>query len=132
MKLLDTDVASFFFRGDSRADLYVSHLKGEQLALSFMSVAELYAWAERNHWGVRRRAELETLILEHYTVLGFEVGLCKEWAKVRAEGFKQGRPIAVQDAWVAASARYFDLALVSHNQAHFTAVGGLTLISETG
>lgn len=109
MVLVDTDVASFFIKGDTRAATFFSHLEGQQPALSFMSVAELFQWAELRYWGERRKTTLETLLQTKYVVLGFEFGLAKEWARVRAEGKAQGRPISVKDIWVAATARYFDL-----------------------
>jgi len=53
--------------------------------VSFVSAAELFAWAELNHWGERRRAELDWLLTERYAVLGFELGLAREWARIQAE-----------------------------------------------
>lgn len=43
--VVDTDVISFQFKGDSRASLYDPHLAGHILVVSFMSVAELDYWA---------------------------------------------------------------------------------------
>ena len=45
--LLDTDVFSFLIRpGDTRGDLYRPLVQGKTIALSFISVGELYVWAE--------------------------------------------------------------------------------------
>ena len=41
--LLDTDVVSFLFKGDSRGAAYAPLLQGNRLALSFMTVAELFS-----------------------------------------------------------------------------------------
>lgn len=130
MILLDTDVASFFIKGSPLAEAYFRHVEGQQVALSFMSAAELYAWAEIAHWGERRRKGLEQLLSERYLVVGFELGVCREWAKVTTEGRSTGRTIATQDAWVAATARYLDLTLVTHNRAHFEGVAGIRVVSE--
>ena len=43
--LLDTDVVSFLFKGDSRGASYAPFLQDNRLALSFMMVAELFQWA---------------------------------------------------------------------------------------
>lgn len=40
-KLVDTDVVSYLFRRDSRAEAYRKHLNGELFVISFMTVAEL-------------------------------------------------------------------------------------------
>ncbi len=47
--VLDTDVWSFVFKRDSRAELYRHHLESNVLCVSFQTVAELYQWAEIAH-----------------------------------------------------------------------------------
>jgi tRNA(fMet)-specific endonuclease VapC len=127
--LLDTDVVSFIIKGDDRGEAYFERVKGQALGISFMSAAELFAWAELRHWGERRRAELDWLLSNRYAVLGFEMGLAREWARIQAECVAVGRPIAVQDGWVAATARYFDLPLATHNRKHFEGLPGIRLLS---
>jgi tRNA(fMet)-specific endonuclease VapC len=126
--LLDTDVVSFIMKGDDRGEAYFEQVKGRALCISFMSAAELFAWAELRHWGERRRAELDWLLSNRYAVLGFELGLAREWARIQAEGAAAGRPITVQDGWVAATARYHDLVLAAHNRKHFEGVPGIHLL----
>lgn len=128
MILLDTDVVSFIMKGDDRGETYFEHVKGHALCVSFMTAAELFAWAELRHWGERRRVELDWLLSNRYAVLGFELGLAREWARIQAEGVAAGRPIAVQDCWVAATARYYDLPLATHNRKHFEDVAGIRLL----
>ncbi|WP_448267135.1 hypothetical protein [Nostoc sp. DSM 114159] len=43
--LIDTDIASFILKGSDYADPYLPLLSGQELALSFMTVAELFQWA---------------------------------------------------------------------------------------
>jgi hypothetical protein len=43
--VVDTDVVSFAFKGDSRADLYGPHLTNRLLVISFMTLAELERWS---------------------------------------------------------------------------------------
>jgi tRNA(fMet)-specific endonuclease VapC len=43
--LLDTGVFSFLLKGDSRANAYAAIIQVHRLALSFMTVAELFQWA---------------------------------------------------------------------------------------
>jgi hypothetical protein len=43
--VIDTDVVSFLFKRDTRAELYRPHLVGRRIVVSFMTVAELEAWA---------------------------------------------------------------------------------------
>jgi tRNA(fMet)-specific endonuclease VapC len=39
--VIDTDVVSFLFKRDTRAELYRPHLVGRRIVVSFMTVAEL-------------------------------------------------------------------------------------------
>ena len=49
--VLDTDVWSFLFKGDSRAEQYRPYLEDNVLCISFQTVAELYQWIETAGWG---------------------------------------------------------------------------------
>ena len=42
--LIDTDIASFIFKGSNYADPYSPLLSGQELAISFMTIAELFQW----------------------------------------------------------------------------------------
>ena len=59
---MDTDVFSFMFGGDSRADRYRPHLEGRLAGLSFQSIAELLQGAFQNNWGERRIGNLRDAI----------------------------------------------------------------------
>jgi len=56
--VLDTDAASLLQKGRLPADL-APRLTGATLAVSFVTVGELYNWAERRAWGQRTRDKLE-------------------------------------------------------------------------
>ncbi|HKZ84140.1 MAG TPA: PIN domain-containing protein [Anaerolineae bacterium] len=100
------------------------------LALSFMTVAELYQWAYLRGWSESRLAWLEDR-LRAYVVVPYDVELCRQWAAICAERQRQGRTISVQDAWVAATALRHGLPLVTHNAQDFAGISKLTVISET-
>lgn len=126
--LLDTDVVSFLFKNDTRAGAYAPYLNGQTLAISFMTVGELYQWAAVHNWGRRRTQQLEDR-LRTYVVIPFDAAVCRAWGNVRAMGQRAGQPISVQDAWIAATALHHHLPLVTHNAKHFEAVPGLTIIT---
>jgi tRNA(fMet)-specific endonuclease VapC len=127
--IIDTDVVSFLFKGDTRAQAYRQHLQGKTLALSFMTVAELYQWAYSRNWGEQRLARLEER-LRSYVVVPYDDALCKQWAMICVGRQHLGRPISVQDAWVAATALRHGCPLVTHNRDDFADIAGLTVISE--
>lgn len=59
-RVVDTDVVSYLYKGDSRADLYYPHLFGQILVTSFQTIAELRRWMLSANWGARRRQHLES------------------------------------------------------------------------
>ena len=124
--LVDTDVFSFRLKRDTRAALYEPRLNGNQLHLSFATVAELYRWSILRQWGTQRVQALEQELTD-FTVIPSDNLIAWEWARVMSV---KGRPIQPGDAWIAATAIRHNLPLVTHNRGHFQHVSGLTVISE--
>jgi tRNA(fMet)-specific endonuclease VapC len=128
--LLDTDVFSFLMKGtDTRAELYKPHVRGKTIALSFVTVGELFAWGVRKNWGAKRFADLEQRI-KAAVVVPFDLDLCRQFGQLKAELLKIGNPVAANDLWIAACALRHSIPLVTHNAKHFTKIPGLTVISE--
>jgi tRNA(fMet)-specific endonuclease VapC len=126
--LLDTDVVSFLFKGDSRATAYAPLLVGNRLALSFMTVAELFQWAAVRKWGARRVGQLEQA-LTAYLIIPSDIELCRTWGVVRASRASAGHPISPQDAWIAATALRHSLALITHNASDYQGIAHLAVQS---
>jgi tRNA(fMet)-specific endonuclease VapC len=126
--VIDTDVLSFLFKGDTRAEAYRGDLEGKLLALSFMTVAELYQWAYVRSWGEGRLDRLERYP-RSYVVLPYDNRVCKEWARIRVERQLIGRPISTQDAWIAATAVRHRCPLVTHNRVDYAEIKGLAVLS---
>jgi len=126
--IVDTDVVSMFFKGDSRARSYGAFVTGRLLGISFMTLAELDRWSLDRNWGTARRAELERY-LSKYTMLLANRELCSVWAKVSWEARKKGRPIQTADAWIAASAHHYQVPLITNNANDYTMITGLELLT---
>lgn len=129
--LLDTDVFSFLLKAaDTRATLYLPHIRGKTMALSFVSVGELYVWTIRRRWSPRRVAAFEQR-LEALVVVPYDLELCRTYGKLRAARLDKGHPAASNDLWIASCAIRHSLPLVTHNAKHFASIRGLKLITET-
>ncbi len=124
--VVDTNVVSYRFKGDTRGDLYTKHLVGRTPAVSFMTVAELYRWAVHRNWGATRVSRLRA-DLGQYLALPSDDQVAWEWAKLMSI---PGRPVDAGDAWIAATAIRHAVPLVSHNRSHFERIPGLQLLSE--
>lgn len=127
--IVDTDVVSMLFKGDSRAQRYRDHISGRLLGISFMTLAELQRWQLERQWGPFRRVEL-TEYLTRYVVLPASREICAKWADVSWQARRKGRPIQTADAWIAASALHYQVPLISHNAGDYAAVDDLQVICE--
>ena len=102
--VVDTDVASYIFNWHSVAQHYVDALRGFDLILSLMSVAELRMGAISAGWGNHRKFLLERFI-QGFELFYADNELCTVWARIRANARAAGRPMSPQDAWIAANNR---------------------------
>lgn len=118
--LLDTTVASLLHpkkKQDVWRAQYEPHMKGQILAVSFQTVAELWSWAEENNWGSRRREGLGRFI-ERFLIIPYELELAKTWAQVITHCKRIGRRLEAGDAWIAATAVRFRIPLLTHDRDH--------------
>ena len=56
--VVDTDVVSMIFKGDSRGFSFRRLMSGRLTAISFMTLAELERWPLESGWGQWRKLEL--------------------------------------------------------------------------
>jgi tRNA(fMet)-specific endonuclease VapC len=126
--VVDTDVMSYLFKRDTRATEYEVYLHGRVPVLSFMTRAELDAWGRIAGWGARRYEELDTF-LQPYAVHYPDREFCRVWAEVYAGARRRGISIQSADAWIAATALFYAVPLLTHNSADFIGVDGLQLVS---
>jgi predicted nucleic acid-binding protein len=127
--VVDTDVVSFIFKGDTRGALYRPHVDGRIAVIAAQTRAELDLWALTRNWGALRRDQLREE-LRRYVLAPFSEALCLYWAQVMDSAQRAGRPIGTGDAWVAATALAYSVPLVTNNSDDFSNVPGLTIISE--
>lgn len=127
--VVDTDVLSFLYKRDTRAQLYEPHLNDPPFIVSFMSLAELRRWTLERNWGERRRQELQDY-LTRYLILHSDDLMCDRWAQAMNSARLRGLPIGPADASVAATALHLDMPLVTHNGSHYSGIEGLRVISE--
>ena len=127
--VLDTNIVAYLMRGHPLAAQYRPRLENHTLAISFMTVAEMYEGACRDNWGERKLAKLDGT-LRGYVVIPSTPDVCKQWAEIRFE--RRHQPISVDDAWIAACARAYSCPLVTHNLRDFAGISNLTIISEQG
>lgn len=127
--VVDTDVISFLFKGDTRAALYEPRLDGKLQMIAAQTRAELERWSLFHNWGDRRREALREY-LRDFVFVAADEAVCLQWAEVKNNAHRIGRPISCEDAWIAATAIAYDSPLVTHNPNDFRNVPNLSVITE--
>jgi predicted nucleic acid-binding protein len=126
--VIDTCIVSYKFKNHSLAMSYEKHLQGKIWLLSFQSLGELLHGALKNNWGNKKKTLLMQTIAQHYEIIHSDSILAGWFAFVMAIRKKQ--PIAVGDAWIAATALTLGCPLVTHNAKDFENIPGLEIITE--
>ena len=67
--------------------------------------------------------------LRQFAVAPYNVQVCLSYARPRSPAEKHGRPIDIADAFIAATALWLGIPLVTNNDRYFQEIDGLTVIS---
>jgi predicted nucleic acid-binding protein len=124
---VDTDVVSLVFKGDGRADKYLSALAVPDLLVSFMTEAELERWILQATWGPERIFRFRAY-MKRFVSVPSSRDLIVKWAEVMVLARSIGRRIEVADAWIAATALLYDASLVTNNPNDYVGVAGIKLL----
>jgi predicted nucleic acid-binding protein len=112
-----------------RANLYLPHIQRKLIAVSFVTIGEMLFGGAKKKWGPTKMAELHRR-LQSVVMLPYDYKLCVTYGDLKAKLQEQGRPIADNDLWIAASSVRHSIPLISHNRSHFEIIPELVLISE--
>ena len=125
--LLDTDVISqpAKRRGDRRVIAWLEREK-DQCYTSSIIIAQLAYWVRSKEGRQRQalQAWLTRLInAMHGRIYGFNVSVAHVWAEQEHQLEKAGRPMPVEDSYVAATARRYGLTIATGNEQDFRRPG---------
>ena len=126
--LLDTNHCSYLQRGHPRVVAKFRSLPpGTEVLTSVVTQAELLAGIYLAS-SARRRRELiliyEELMNEIAEILPITSAVAEHFARITSELARKGRPIPVNDLWIAALAMAHNLILVT-SDTHFSVIEGL-------
>ena len=126
--VVDTDVVSFLFKNDSRAQLYLPMMRNRDLLVSFMTEAELEQWILLAKWGVDRVRRFRVFMTGFASVPSSR-HLIARWAEAMVAARANGRRIEAADAWIAATALLYGATLITHNPKDYLGVPNLLVFS---
>jgi len=135
--LVDTDVYSYITASNpTRSVPYKPHLDGHYMALSFITVGEVYAGyrkqIDKGAWPESRMQILEAR-LRTVAIVPYDLEICRTYGELKStlknpDG--SHRNLGVNDLWIAACAVRHSLKLVTNNRKDFTGIPGLDIICE--
>jgi toxin FitB len=129
--VLDTNVASASLR-DRLTPALRARLSGYAWSVTFVTVGELWQWADARSWGRRSRAQL-TAWLDHVVIVDSDDLISREWGRSAAAARLRGRPRPTNDSWIAACCVARGLPLATLNVKDFAdhvEHDGLVLVAE--
>ena len=124
--VLDTDVVSRLMRQTLPSSI-ADQLTGATLAVTFVTVGELYRGAAHAQWGARR-LDLLAHWLARVVVLPADTIVARQWGQITGTALRAGRPLPSNDAWVAACCLTHDVALATLNTRGYEDIAGLRLV----
>ena len=124
--MLDTNVVSYIYRNDPQSVYYEHQIAGLRQYISFQTSEELWFGAYKDGWGERRKEEFRQF-LSTYEVVMPTTATIEACARVRAEQARVGRSLALDDAWIAATAMTLGCPLATDDR-DLAGVPGLEVI----
>ncbi|MDE3244975.1 MAG: type II toxin-antitoxin system VapC family toxin [Acidobacteriota bacterium] len=125
--LLDSNVCIAALRRKPWALEALASVSLEDVAVSAITVGELYHGACRSGFPQREAAKVEAFLYPlRILPLGLEEAI--QWGRIEALLRTQGNAIEAEDAMIAAITKTHALTLVTSNTRHFERVKGLKLV----
>ena len=124
--VLDTNVVSFIYRSDPEGVYYEQQIRGLEPLISFQTAEELLFGAFKRGWG-EQRMEAFAHFLSRYDVVMPTTATIDHCARIRAEQARVGRSLALDDAWIAATAMTLGCPLATDDR-DLAGVPGLDVI----
>ena len=125
--LLDSNLCINFIRGRHWAHAALAKVTPLDVAISAVSVGELYEGVHRSRDPEKELPKTETF-LKAFEIIALGAEEAKAWGLLEARLRKQGKPIEAEDGMIAATALCHGLTLVTGNTKHFERVKGLKLV----
>jgi predicted nucleic acid-binding protein len=125
--LIDADVLSQPAKthGDTSVIAWL-HREQDRCYTSAVVIAQLAYWA-RTKKGRQREALQQwlTRLIDalHGRIHGFNVSVAHVWAEQQRQLEQAGRPMPIEDSYIAATARRYGLTIVTGNDRHFRRPG---------
>ncbi len=127
MYLLDTNIISYWMRGDLKLINRIKNHSPSELCFSTITLAEIYYGIENAPVKKKERRLKIEKIKGELAMYAFNEHAASAYGSIRAELEKQGQPISERDLQIASIAVANNLCMVTHNTKEFSRVRQLTV-----
>ncbi len=127
--LIDTDWVISHFRHVERITRTLDEMVPDGLALSIVSLAELYEGVYYSRDPLQSEVSLREFLNPELAILPIDEATCQIFGRERGRLRRDGRSIGDLDLFIAATCLRHNLTLLSNNRKHFEQVEGLDIIS---
>jgi len=127
--LIDTDWIIDHFNKIEKVTRKLEELAPQGLALSIVSLAELYEGIYYSRDPVLSEETLKKFLAPDLVILGIDERICRIFGNERGRLRRQGRIIGDFDLLIASTCLYHDLTLLTNNARHFEALEKLKICS---
>jgi tRNA(fMet)-specific endonuclease VapC len=127
--LIDTDWIIDHLKGDERVAKKLEELASEGVAMSVISLAEIYEGVYYSRDPVRSQEVFEGFLAPDLKILNVDHEVSKVFGKERGRLRERKKMISDFDLMIASTCLYYDLTLLTNNRKHFEMVEGLNILS---
>lgn len=126
--LVDTDWVIHHLKGNEEVRNKIKELISFGIAISAVSVAELYEGVYASKDPAKDQQALENL-LPSFSFLGVDQEICKIFGRERGKLRQQKKVLDNFDLLIASTALHHNLTLLTNNRKHFEQIVGLEITS---
>jgi tRNA(fMet)-specific endonuclease VapC len=126
--LIDTDWVIDHLNAIQRVVTRLKELRPQGLALSIVSLAELFEGVQYSRHPDQSKQALDAF-LEEVAVLGIDEEICTIFGRERGRLRKDGELIGDFDLLIAATGLHYGLTVLTNNRRHFERIDGLQIES---
>ena len=127
MYLLDTNIVSYWMRGDPHLINKIKSYSPSDLSLSTVTLAEIYYGIEKSQAKKKERRLKIEHIKSELDIFPFNEQAAVKYGVIRAALEKRGKPISERDTQIASIALANNLCLVTHNKKEFSRISKLKI-----
>lgn len=116
--LIDTDWIIEYLRGNKTITSFLNEKFEEGLAMSIISLAELYDGVYSSKDPERHEASLRDFV-SGVVILDITKETCKQFGRLRSELRKKGEMLDNLDLFIASTAKTHNLTILTNNKKHY-------------